>query len=117
MKKFFYWLPRVLGVIYILFLTLFSFDVFDAGFNWQAIIGFFIHSIPSLILFGLLVIAWKRPKLGGLGFLIFGLLFMIWFLSLSSDLTIETFGTLLMLSAPIFLIGFLFMREGRRVKK
>jgi len=64
-KKLF-WIPRILAIAYILFLSLFSFDT-DFG------IGFLIHLLPSMIFTGCLILAWFKPKVGGILFSIAGL--------------------------------------------
>jgi hypothetical protein len=74
MKKFLYWLPRILSVLFICFLTLFSLDVFEIEAPWYQLIGgFLIHSIPSLVLIVVTIIAWKKPKIGGWLFMAVGL--------------------------------------------
>lgn len=74
MNKFLYWLPRVLSVVFICFLTLFSLDVFEIDAPWYQLIGaFLIHSLPSLVLIIVTIIAWKKPKIGGWLFIAAGL--------------------------------------------
>lgn len=63
----FIWVPRILMVLFIIFLTLFSFDVFEMeGSIWTKVGAFVIHSVPSLVLAVVLVIAWRRPLIGGI---------------------------------------------------
>jgi hypothetical protein len=63
----FIWIPRALMILFILFLTMFSFDVFEMeGTLLAKLGGFFIHSIPSLVLVAVLLVAWKNPLLGGI---------------------------------------------------
>ncbi|MCU0368442.1 MAG: hypothetical protein MUF39_06395, partial [Cyclobacteriaceae bacterium] len=46
-----YWASRVLGILAILFISLFALDAFGSGLSiWQQIGGFLIHMIPSLAL-------------------------------------------------------------------
>jgi hypothetical protein len=72
--KIFHWLPRILCILAILFVSMFSFDVFEAELTfWQQILALLIHLIPSFILLALLIIAWKWEKLGGIIFAIIGL--------------------------------------------
>jgi hypothetical protein len=53
-------------ILFILFLTMFSFDVFEMeGTLLAKLGGFVIHSIPSLVLVAVLLIAWRNPLLGG----------------------------------------------------
>ena len=71
-----YWLPRVLGIIAIMFVSLFALDVFNSeqSLKEQAL-AFMTHLIPSYILVGLLVLAWKREVVGGVLFVVVGLAF------------------------------------------
>ncbi|MFA6410685.1 MAG: hypothetical protein WCW26_03885 [Candidatus Buchananbacteria bacterium] len=70
MKKFIYWLPRVLAVGFILFLSLFALDVFDIQAPWYLLLGgFLMHLIPSFVLIVVTIIAWKKPLWGGLIFI------------------------------------------------
>lgn len=64
------WAPRVLMILYIVFFSLFSLDVFSEDWTWrEMLIGFFIHNIPTLVLIGVLIAAWKRKIVGAVGFL------------------------------------------------
>jgi hypothetical protein len=61
-----HWIARILSIIAILFIGMFSLDVFKTGVSlWQQLLGFFMHNIPTLILIGLLMVAWKRELIGG----------------------------------------------------
>jgi hypothetical protein len=75
--KFVYWTPRILSIVFIAFLALFSLDVFDEklGF-WQTLLGLFMHNIPALILLAILIISWKREIVGGVVFILAGLLYI-----------------------------------------
>ena len=74
--KVYHWLPRVIGILAILFISLFALDSFTAEISvWQQIIGFFIHLIPSFILLIFLIIAWKWEYTGGVIFILIGLVF------------------------------------------
>ena len=68
------WLPRIICIISILFISLFAADAFDSRLTiWEQIKAFIIHLIPSFILLIFLIIAWKREYIGGILFLIIGL--------------------------------------------
>ena len=63
----FVWIPRTLMILFILFLTMFSFDVFEMeGTLLAKLGGFVMHSIPSLVLIVVLLVAWRNPLLGGI---------------------------------------------------
>jgi hypothetical protein len=68
------WLPRIICILAILFVSMFSLDAFEPGKTlWQQIGDFLIHLIPSYILIIVLLIAWKWAKIGGLIFFLIGL--------------------------------------------
>jgi hypothetical protein len=100
------WLPKLLTVIFISFLSLFSLDVFTPTASLlYIIVGLFIHNIPSLILLLALIIAWKKPKIGGVIFMILGIGFFLW---------LRNFFAVFCLAA-LFTIGSLFYLEQEKV--
>lgn len=95
MKKFVLWLPRILAVLYIAFISMFALDVFGEP-NWP--LALFMHLIPSFILIALTIVAWNNEKIGGFIFIAAGiaLLFFTHFESL-------------VISIPALIIGVLFL--------
>jgi len=68
----FIWIPRILLIIVLLFLALFSIDVFEGKASiWNKLLGSLIHNIPSLILLLLLILTWNRPLYGGIFLVLF----------------------------------------------
>jgi hypothetical protein len=60
-------IARVLMVAFILFLTMFSLDVFSTeGTLLEKLGGFVMHSIPSFVLVAVLLVSWRSPLLSGL---------------------------------------------------
>jgi hypothetical protein len=100
MKNFLHWLPRILAVIFIAFISIFALDVVGDT-KWY--IALPMHLIPSFILTLLIIIAWKHERVGGILFLAAGLLAAIFF---------HTF----LLFSPVFLIGILFFCGALGVK-
>ncbi|OGH78322.1 MAG: hypothetical protein A2224_01380 [Candidatus Magasanikbacteria bacterium RIFOXYA2_FULL_40_20] len=75
-KRFVYWTPRILSIVFILFLALFSLDVFDGNYGfWGTVLALFMHNIPVFILSIILWISWKREIVGGVAFILAGLLY------------------------------------------
>lgn len=112
-SKFVYWAPRILSILFILFLMLFSLDVFDMklGF-WGTIVGLLMHNIPALILLAVLIISWKHEIVGGIAFILAGLLYIT--VLLVSILRIPPhqwfmLSWVLPISGPAFLTGILFL--------
>ena len=70
LKYFLFWTPRIAGILFILFISLFALDIFDMqlGF-WGTIVGLFMHLIPSLLLTIALIIAWKWEWVGAVLFI------------------------------------------------
>lgn len=119
--KFIYWTPRIMSILFIMFLAMFSFDVIEPGRSvGDIIIGLIMHNIPVFILIVLLVIAWKHELVGVVTFISAGLLYsgltvfraihseIPWYLSLSWSLTI---------AGPAFLVGVLFLLNWKRKRQ
>lgn len=95
MKKFLYWLPRIISILFIIFISSFALDVFE---NPQWFLPLLIHLIPSFILIILTIIAWKYERFGGFAFIVAGLLLLI-FTNFKSPI----------IFIPIIVIGALFL--------
>ncbi|MBU0546451.1 hypothetical protein KKA13_04345 [Patescibacteria group bacterium] len=76
-NNFIYWAPRILSIIFILFLGLMSLDIFDMNLGfWQTILGLFMHNIPAIILLLVLIISWKHEIVGGIAFILAGIVYI-----------------------------------------
>lgn len=100
------WVPRLLGVLYAGFISLFAFDVWGMGGSfWDQLAGFLIHLLPTYFIVAALIIAWHRPWIGGILFLVlatgFGLFFG-W----------QEVTTLLLTAVAPTIIGLLFLADG-----
>ena len=108
-NNFIYWAPRILSILFLIFLTVFSLDVFDNNYNfWQIIIGLFMHNIPVFILAMILWISWKYEIVGGIGYILFGLLYIM-SLFISRHFEWYMLSWPLLIAGPAFLIGVLFL--------
>jgi hypothetical protein len=66
-SKILYWTPRILTIIAILFMLMFSFDVFEGNDPLGGkLLGFVIHNIPVFVIAVILFIAWRWELAGGL---------------------------------------------------
>jgi hypothetical protein len=101
------WIPRVIAVLYTAMIGMLALDVQDDSV-WRAAVGLIIHLIPALVMVGCVVLAWKRPRQGGMVFLGIGILFT-WFFG-----TYEDGVVFVILSVPLFLAGTLFIIDGAR---
>lgn len=100
--------PRIAAILIIFFVSLFSLDVFEMEAAPLELLGaFLIHSLPSIILIVLLVVAWRRPVVGFIAFLLAGLFFLR-FVIFGRDL-----ANFLLFSGPLLLIAGLFYADWR----
>ena len=101
-----YWTPRILTILFIIFISLFALDVFAAGYAWwEVLVALFMHLIPSFILLAGLGIAWRWPGIGGLLFIAVAAGFMIFFK------LYQHWTTALLIAGPPLLIGVLFLAD------
>ncbi|NMC47596.1 MAG: hypothetical protein GYA52_12295 [Chloroflexi bacterium] len=102
MNKFLYWLPRILGIGFTIFLSLFALDAFENGLSiGEMLLGFLIHMIPSFVLIAILLIAWKWEIPGGLLYVGAGIFYLVMARGMH-------WSTYLLISGPLFLDGILF---------
>ena len=119
-SRFVYWTPRILSILFLLFLAMFSLDVFGNGYTfWQTVGALLMHNIPVFILAILLWISWKHELVGAITFILAGLLYIG---LLIRNILIGQ-GEWYMLSwaatiaGPAFLVGILFYINWKRKKK
>jgi uncharacterized membrane protein YgdD (TMEM256/DUF423 family) len=112
-NKWLYWTPRVLSIIFLLFLAMFSLDIFDGNYGfWGTIVGLFMHNIPVFILAIILFYSWKREIIGGIVFISAGMLYVGRLLMVILTNTPREWYMLfwsLPIAGPAFLIGILFL--------
>ena len=103
-KRLLFWTPRILSILFAVFLSLFALDVFGAGYNfWNTIRALLMHLIPTGIILAALVIAWRWEWIGGLVFIGLGMLYLV----LAGGRF--PWSTCVLMSAPPFLAGGLFL--------
>jgi TRAP-type C4-dicarboxylate transport system permease small subunit len=106
-NKFVYWTPRILSIIFICFLALFSFDVISPELSfWQIAVGLFMHNIPVFILLAVLLISWKHEIVGGVVFILAGVAYIV---SATGRFEGNMWLPSLIIAGPAFLIGILFI--------
>lgn len=112
MKNALYWTPRILTIVFILFLGMFALDSFegDAGFI-KKLGGFLIHLIPNFVLILILIVAWKHEWVGTIAFVLVAIAYIVMFWGKFPVVTYLT------ISGPMFLIAFLFWFNWQNRKK
>jgi predicted membrane channel-forming protein YqfA (hemolysin III family) len=91
-------------ILAILFMVMFSFDVFEMDASWkEKLLGFLIHNIPALILTLVLAVAWKMELAGGILIVIATIIMMLKFNAFTTN------KGALFIFVPFLLAGFLFI--------
>jgi hypothetical protein len=111
-EKFIFWAPRILSILFTIFLVLFSFDVFGQGYGfWGTVLAFLMHNIPVFILTAVLIISWKREIVGGIAFILAGLLYAALNLItiIKNGFEWYYFAWIIQLSGIAFFIGIMFL--------
>ncbi len=119
--RIYHWLPRIICILAILFISLFAADAFSPGLTiWQQLGAFIIHLIPSFILLAFLIVAWKWEYVGGVIFVIIGL-------GLSPVVFIHNYkmnhsnwmslGIIMIITVPFIIVGGLFIISHFKKKK
>ena len=104
MKRVLFWTPRVLCILFAIFLSVFALDVFSEGYGlWQTIGALLLHLVPTSIVVIVLLIAWRWEWVGTVLFSALAVFYVVW-----------TWGrfplvTYLAMSGPLVLISVLFL--------
>ncbi|MBD3368986.1 hypothetical protein GF402_01330 [Candidatus Fermentibacteria bacterium] len=99
-----YWAPRILGIAFAVFISLFALDVFGEGNGFrEAMLGFAIHMIPTALFVVLLVLAWHWEWIGATAFLALGAYYLV---STWGRMHWAAYATI---SGPLFLLSVLFL--------
>ena len=102
--KILFFVPRILMIVYIIFISMFAFDVFNENQMFlESLIELCIQLIPSIMLSIILWYAWNNQKNGGFLLIGVGVIFTLFFELYTN------FTTFLMLGVPIFISGILFL--------
>jgi hypothetical protein len=111
------WIPRTLTIVFIVFLSVFSLDVFsDEGLLIPMIGGFLIHNIPSFLLIIILIISWKRPFISGVAFVLFGLLSIIFFRTTKNLFSFLFISLLSVIIGGLYLLCYLTPKKAEHLK-
>lgn len=98
-RRMLFWSPRILGILFAIFLSLFALDVFNEGYSvGETILALLIHLIPTYLVVISLAIAWRWEWVGS-----------ILFIALAVFYLASSGGGSWIISAPLLLIGSLFL--------
>ena len=119
--RLFHWLPRIICILAILFVSMFALDSFSPGHTiWQQLGTFFIHLIPTYVLTAILIVAWKWEKIGGIIFIVIGLALSPFVFILNYNRTHSVWVSLFiiaMITFPFVVVGILFITSYNMKKK
>jgi len=105
-QKILCWSPRILAILAILFMMMFSADCLEEGNTLSnKLICLFMHNIPAFICIGALIMAWKWPFTGGVFYIFIFIAATIFFESFSGN------ATSLIVITPFLLTGNLFILD------
>ena len=103
-KRVLFWTPRVMCILFALFLSLFAMDVFGEGYGfWETILALLIHLVPVYIVLIVLVIAWRWEWVGAILFIAFAVFYLVWSWGRFH------WSAYLGISGPLVLLGVLFL--------
>jgi hypothetical protein len=100
-----FWTPRLLGILFAIFISLFALDVFGEGYSfWDTVLALLIHLTPTGIILLVLALSWRWEWIGGILFTGLGLLYL--YLVASQG---RPWSWVLVISGPLFLVGVFFL--------
>jgi hypothetical protein len=118
--KIFYWTPRAITILAILFVSLFAFDSFSQSNTfWQNAGAFLIHLAPVYFMISLLIIAWKWELVGGIIMTIAAIAWTVFVLMINLQRTGSVGKSILAIipiALPFLLSGILFIISYYRKK-
>ena len=101
-KQTLFWTPRVAGILFVLFLSIFALDVFGEtrGF-WETLLALFMHLLPAIALAIAVGLAWRWEWVGAVLFTGFA----VWYLA---EMRGFPWSVYLILAGVPLLVGLLF---------
>jgi hypothetical protein len=115
--KFIFLAPRILGLLLVFFVMLFSLDVFEPGLTTgQVALGLLMHNLPALFLLVILFISWRHEIVGGIVFILAGLVYIL-LLTLKPKFEWYLLSWSLLIAGPAFLVGIIFLIGWYKKKK
>jgi hypothetical protein len=104
MKRFLFWTPRILCLLFAALISLFALDVFEEsrGF-WNTTLALLMHLVPTGFLLIILAVSWRWEWVGGLLFPVLGAFYLVAFWGRFH------WSAYAILSGSLFLLGALFL--------
>ena len=103
MNKAIYWTPRILGIAFAGFISLFALDVFGEYTTiGEMAIALLVHLLPTAIVVAVLVVAWRWGWIGGSLYILAGISYAVMVWQRMPD-------AVLWISGPLWVTGLLFI--------
>ena len=103
-KRFLFWAPRFLCILFAAFVSIFALDVFGEGYGfWQTIGALLIHLIPTAVIVVALIISWRWEWIGAVLFIGMAVFYVVW---VWGRFPVTTY---ILMSGPPVLVGVLFL--------
>lgn len=104
-RRLLYWTPRVTGVLFAAFLSIFALDVFGEGLGfWRTLAALGLHLVPVFCLLLILAVAWRWEWVGTVFLTLLGCLY----LRLAGQRHLD-WRSYVMIGGPLFLLAGLFL--------
>ena len=115
-KKMLFWVPRVLSIAFIAFLSIFALDVFDGHHTFrQTMLALVLHLIPSFVPAAALILAWRWEWIGTALYAAVGLMHIAWVIFMQHHIPLTARPiAILMIDGPAFIIAWLFLANWRK---
>jgi hypothetical protein len=108
-KRTLFWLPRVLAIGFIVFISLFALDVFGKGYNFQeTLAALIVHLLPTFVLILILIVAWRWEWIGTVLFSLAGVWYTLTILPKSDMSPAVKLNWCMTIAWPAFIIAGLF---------
>jgi hypothetical protein len=102
-KRWLYWLPRGLSILFALFISLLALDVFGEGYSFgETMVALFMHLVPTFILVAVIAIAWRWERVGAALFFALAVVYLV-----------LTNGRMLTIPIPLIIVSLLFLVSWR----
>jgi hypothetical protein len=104
-----FWAPRILTILFALFLSVFALDVFgETKGLLQTLTALAMHLVPTLLVVVVLVFAWRWELIGVVAFAALAItyIWMSW-----GRFPLSTYAVI---SGPLLLVSFLFLLSWRQ---
>jgi hypothetical protein len=107
-RRLLFWTPRVLTILFAVFISVFALDVFGEHYSpGQLLVALGMHLIPTALIVVALLVAWRWEWVGAVLFFGLGVLYIVTVHDRAS------WDWYLFIAGPLFLVGLLFLLNWR----